>query len=425
MPASVFGFFRLSAFQFQLSKGHGLYSGFEIAPLCRRELAGFGRTSTVWTPELIGLQMRVLIIHPESEYFAGAETMLGYFLTELARTDCKVAVAAVRKSRVAGLLPAQTIPVWLEPCPAFSPFTIWRQAKSLKALRAEFDFDLVHGWAARDWELSAFIGWLSRRPAIGTLHDHPEASFIRRKRRRLMRWCARFGLKRIVCVSGAVRDACADAGYPASKLQVVRNGLPSVNLGIKLRAPGPFRIGFLGMFSERKGLRTLFQIADALPTDTAPWELLIAGGASDKAGKMLADDIQRGYGTRPWWSRVRWLGWVESPQNFLRSVDLLLLPSSEFDPFPTVLLEAGQSGVPVLASRVGGVAEIILENKTGWLFEPGRFEDAAKILQGLIASPKELQGVGNMAHQRVLCEFCASKMVAQYQLLYSNLLAHV
>src|SRR4029077_5417637 len=98
--------------------------------------------------------MRVLIIHSEGQYFAGAETMLGYFLSELVRTDCKVAVAAVRGSRVASLLPAETVPVWLEPCPAFSPIATWRQAITLKEFQAEFPFDLVHGWAARDWELT-------------------------------------------------------------------------------------------------------------------------------------------------------------------------------------------------------------------------------------------------------------------------------
>src|SRR5579859_3933190 len=196
--------------------------------------------------------MRVLIIHSEGHYRAGAETMLGYFLTELVRSDCKVAVAAVRGSPVASLLPGETVPVWLDPCPAFSPFALWHQAGTLKKFHAGFPFDLVHSWAARDWELAALTGWRSRRPAVGTLHDHPEASFISGKRRRLMRWCTAYGLKRIICVSEAVRTACADSGYPRSKLVVVRNGLPPVEESATLRTSGPFRMGFLGAFSERK-----------------------------------------------------------------------------------------------------------------------------------------------------------------------------
>lgn len=370
--------------------------------------------------------MRVLIIHPESQYFAGAQTMLGYFLTELVRTDCKVAVAAVRGSRVAALLPKETVPVWLEPCPAFSPLAIWRQAATLKAFHAEFPFDLVHGWAARDWELAALAGWRCRRPAIGTLHDHPKASFISAKRRRLMCWCARYGLKRIICVSAAVLNACADAAYPRSKLVVVRNGLPAVDASAAARASGPFRMGFLGTFSERKGLRTLFRIADTLSADSgASWELHLAGGTEDETGKRLLEDLRRTYATRPWWGRLQWLGWVKSPQNFLRTLDVLVVPSSEFDPFPTVLLEAGQSGIPVLASRVGGVPEIVADGQTGWLFDANKAEPAAQMLGRMMASPEILQGAGQAARERVLREFSASKMVAEYRLLYSNLLTDV
>ena len=370
--------------------------------------------------------MRVLIIHPEIRYFAGAETMLGYFLTELVRTDCKVAVAAVCESRVAGLLPAEAVPVWLDPCPSFSPVAIWRQATTLEAFRAEFAFDLVHGWAAGDWELAALAGWRCRRPAIGTLHDHPEASFLSRKRRRLMRWCAGFGLKRIIGVSEAVQTACADSGYPRSKLMVVRNGLPSVDVSATARASGPFRMGFLGAFSERKGLRTLFQIADAFSAKSgAAWELHLAGDAADKAGERLLAELRGAYSTRPWWPRVQWLGWVKSPQNFLRTLDLLVVPSSEFDPFPTVLLEAGQAGVPALASRVGGVPEIVADGQTGWLFDAGKVEPAVQILSGLMAEPGRLQEAGQLARGRVFREFSATKMVAEYRRLYSNLLTDV
>ena len=371
-------------------------------------------------------RMRVLIVHPESQYFAGAETMLGYFLAELVRTDCKVTVAAVRGSRVADLLPAGTFPVWLEPCRSFSPLGIWRQAVGLKKFHAEFPFDLVHGWAARDWELAALAGWRCRCPAIATLHDHPEASFISAKRRRLMRWCARYGLKKIICVSAAVKAACADAGYPVSKLAVVRNGLPAIGFVAAPRAPGPFRIGFLGTFSERKGLRTLFQIADALSAGSGtPWELHLAGGPTDATGQLLLEEVQRTYGMRPWWSRVRWFGWVKSPQKFLHTVDVLVVPSCEFDPFPTVLLEAGQCGVPVLASRVGGVPEIVADGQTGWLFEADKVEPAVQILSRLMAAPEILCGPGQAGRERVLREFSASKMIAEYRLLYSNHLTDV
>ena len=205
--------------------------------------------------------MRVLIIHHEIQFFGGAERMLEYFLVELVGRNCQVAVATVPGSRVASTLPPQVVPLWIEACPAFSPGAVWRQAGALKKQHPRFPFDIVHGWAARDWEAAWLVGWRCRRSVIGTLHDHPNSTYISGKRRRLMRWCARHGLERIVCVSAAVQRACEAAGYPAGKLVVVHNGLLTATAPPGPRGPGPFRIGFLGAFSEGKGLGDLFAVA--------------------------------------------------------------------------------------------------------------------------------------------------------------------
>jgi glycosyltransferase involved in cell wall biosynthesis len=369
--------------------------------------------------------MRLLIIHPENTYFAGAEKVLGYFLTELAAQHHQVAVAVVEGSRVAGLLPSPIIPLWLEPSPAFSPGAVWRQAQALKRQRDKFPFDVIHGWAARDWELASVTGWRCHRPAIGSLFDHPNATFISGKRRRLMRWCARVGLKKMVCASLAVQNACVEAGYPAKKLTFIYSGLPAVPDATIERIPGPFRIGFLGAFSERKGLRDFFKIADGLADSGGPWELHLAGSAQGESGERLLAELRSRYESKSWWRHVHWHGWVESPRDFLQTLDLLVVPSSEFDPFPTVLLEAGQAGVPVLAARVGGVPEIVADGQTGWLFEPGDAATAAQILKRAMAQPGTRQQIGRRAVERIQKEFSAAKMVAEFTRIYSTLTANV
>jgi glycosyltransferase involved in cell wall biosynthesis len=103
-------------------------------------------------------------------------------------------------------------------------------------------------------------------------------------------------------------------------------------------------------------------------------------------------------------------------------VDVLVVPSSEFDPFPTVLLEAGQAGVPVLAARVGGVAEIIVPEETGWLFEPGDWSGAAAKLEWLAGqSAPEFARCGNLTFQRQATDFTLVKMSAQYGEIFSRL----
>jgi glycosyltransferase involved in cell wall biosynthesis len=366
--------------------------------------------------------MRVLVIHQEARYFAGAEKMLGYFLEGLREANCETAVACVQGSRVAGLVPQSLRTIFIPEHARFSPAGLWRQSSLLVAAREGFPFDLAHGWAARDWELTALTGWRARRPALGTLHDHPNAGFHSFQRRQLMRWSARLGLRRIVCVSDAVQKACAAAGLAAGKLGVVRNGLPKMFDLPPAWEPHPeFRIGFLGAFSERKGLRELFRMLDELSRVTPlPWSFEVAGGAQDAHGRRYLAEIQGAFSQRAWWGRVRWAGWVDQPLEFLRSLDLLVCPSSEFDPFPTVLLEAGGAGVAVLAARVGGVEEIIQDGVTGWLYSPDQPSEGVRTLARLLAEPRLTRRAGEEAMRRVHSEFSISRMVAQYLEAYAG-----
>jgi glycosyltransferase involved in cell wall biosynthesis len=366
--------------------------------------------------------VRILLIRTEAQYFAGAEKVLGYYLEGLSQTDCEVAVAVVQGSPVVSVIPPSVRQIGVPAKQRFSTRKLFFQAVQIAKARRGFPFDLVHGWTARDWELASLVGLVVRRPAIGTLHDHPQASFIFPRRQRLMRWCARFGLRKVVCVSQAVSDECVKAGYPVKKLTVIHNGLPGFNAPPE-RKPNPAcRLGFLGVFSERKGLRDLFLTLDELARISAkPWQAVIAGAAQDDAGEHLLAMGRQQFSQKPWWARTQWRGWVTRPVEFLQELDLLIVPSSEFDPFPTVLLEAGAAGCPVLAARVGGVEEIVRVDETGWLFERGNWRQAAETLSRLIADPDLLRAAGLNARQRISREFSVGKMVANYFQFYSSL----
>lgn len=365
--------------------------------------------------------MRVLLVHHEAEYFAGAERVLGYFLEGLCETDWKVTVAAVQDSRVREVIPAKANTCWVPRNSRFSVLNLLRQLGAVMSQSRTERFDVVHGWAARDWELTALAGWRMRRPAIGTLHDHPRASFISPMRQRLMSWSAARGLAQVVCVSDAVRRACVAVKYDPARLAVVHNGLPPCSAPER-RPNERFRLGFLGLFSERKGLRGLFEMVDELSKRSAiPWELALAGDAQEEEGRRLVGDLKAKYSTRSWWQQVRWHGWVKRPGEFLSSLDLLICPSSEFDPFPTVLLEAGRAGLPVLAARVGGVPEIVENQVTGWLFDQAAWDDAAARLQGILEQPSLARAAGVQAKKRVERDFAIRRMVQDYLNVYMDL----
>lgn len=370
---------------------------------------------------------RVLLLHGESLFCAGAQRMLAYFLEGAHRAGVEATLAMAPNAKLAPLLPPNARCLPLPVSQKFSLPGILRQALAVRRIlrSAPAPYEVLHGWTARDWELTSVAGLLTRRVTVGLLHDHPRANHISRGRQRLMKLCALHGLSRTLCVSQAVADACAAAGYPSDRLAVVRNGLPLSPEPALPPEPGArVRLGYLGIFSERKGLRVLFRMIQELGRSQVPgWELTLAGGAQDEAGESLIQELRATYEKEEWWPRIRWAGWVSQTAEFLSQIDLLIVPSSEFDPFPNVLLEAAAAARPVLAARVGGVPEIVREGDTGWLFDPTEPSQAAYELARLIAEPSWLTRSGASAGRRIHAEFTVEIMAAGYHRLYSELLA--
>jgi glycosyltransferase involved in cell wall biosynthesis len=371
--------------------------------------------------------MRILIVHNEAQFFGGAEKMLAYFAAGMAKADCEVVYAVTPGSRVDNSLPKGSRLSLISDSTRFSLGNLYCQVRALKGFRDQFQFDVIHAWAARGWEVASLLGRVTRKPVLATLHDHPQAGYITAKRRLLMKWSARYGVRQVVAVSEAVRQACLSAGYPQNRLAVVRNGLPPLGeTFVRPPASRLVRLGFLGAFSEGKGLAGLFRMLEGLAAQGHnDWEIYMGGGAPDDVSKQFLDRICEEHGTSAWWQRVHWAGWINEPLRFLASIDLLIFPSQMFDSFPNVLLEAGLVGTPVLAARVGGVPEIIEPDRTGWLFEPGNWLEATTKLANALRNPVELMKVGHQHQERTQRVFSLDKMVADYMKLYSTLCAYV
>ena len=98
----------------------------------------------------------------------------------------------------------------------------------------------------------------------------------------------------------------------------------------------------------------------------------------------------------------------------------MVCPSSEFDPFPTVLLEAGRAEVAVLAADIGGVREIVEDGRTGWVYQPGDYIQAAKCIAKLLAEPGLAEAAGASGARRISSTFSMDAMVDKYLALYAS-----
>ena len=98
--------------------------------------------------------------------------------------------------------------------------------------------------------------------------------------------------------------------------------------------------------------------------------------------------------------------------------DILLLPS-ELESFGLVALEAMACEVPVIATRVGGIPEVVRDGVDGFLYDVG---DVNSMADGCLSHPNEIhtlrEDLGKAARERATRDFCASKIVLQYEELY-------
>ena len=115
---------------------------------------------------------------------------------------------------------------------------------------------------------------------------------------------------------------------------------------------------------------------------------------------------------------VRFVGFRRDVNNFMAAADVLVLPSLA-EGCPNVVLEACASGIPVVASRVGAVPELIVDGETGFIFTPGDVGELKDALVKLITNPSLRQQMGVGARNRMVNEFTwdaiCKKLVKFYQ----------
>jgi glycosyltransferase involved in cell wall biosynthesis len=196
---------------------------------------------------------------------------------------------------------------------------------------------------------------------------------------RLYEALARALYRRVDCVftvSNATTDALVAAGVPRRKLKTVPNpvSLPPPSNQAPHEHPDGALL-FVGRLSEEKGLDVLLR---ALASARTPDQLTLSvAGDGPCAARWKALGTELGLN-----GKVRWLGMRNDVSDLLAEAQVLVLPSLR-EGLPLAVLEAASCGVPVMASRVGGVPEAVWEDETAVLLAPGDVEAWSRALEAL------------------------------------------
>ena len=183
------------------------------------------------------------------------------------------------------------------------------------------------------------------------------------------------------------------------------------------RRPRPdssgLRVGYIGTIHQQKGLHILLEAFKKLPRDDGV-TLRVCGDL-----KSYPDYAREVYGLAGRDHRVNFAGPFpnERMAEELEKVDVLVIPSTWYENTPLVIYSAFAAGIPVVASNLGGMAEVVRHGENGLLFEPGNAEDLARQLRRLIEEPGLLEELGeNAGHVRSV-EDSVDEMLALYERL--------
>ena len=119
--------------------------------------------------------------------------------------------------------------------------------------------------------------------------------------------------------------------------------------------------------------------------------------------------------------RIRLIGVVDDVAPYLSGANLLLLPSQS-ESFGLVALEALAAGVPVIASRVGGLPEVVHDGVSGYLFPPGDVEGMARQAVALLRDRSLAERLGRAGAKRAADRYPPERIVPRFEELYHRVL---
>jgi glycosyltransferase involved in cell wall biosynthesis len=175
---------------------------------------------------------------------------------------------------------------------------------------------------------------------------------------------------------------------------------------------------YVGQLISEKGLDTLLEAATAICGRREDVLFLIAGDGIMKE-RLIRSTRERGLD-----SKIRYLGQRSDTDDIYRASDVCICPSVWNEAFGLVLAEAMACGVPCVASRVGGIPEVVEDGKSGLLVPPGDPTALASAIEALLDDDQLRISFSRRARQRAIEKFDLQDMVNHYIYLYIHLMEH-
>jgi glycosyltransferase involved in cell wall biosynthesis len=191
----------------------------------------------------------------------------------------------------------------------------------------------------------------------------------------------------VICPSHYLISKFAEFGFDTQRYLFIRQGLvrsPDIQPSVANSEPASLRLGYLGQIKAHKGVDLLVDAVTAL-MDAGRLVSLDIWGEESAAPEYVAQLKQRTAA----YPAVRWNGQFSGSKvwDVLANLDVLIVPSRWYENSPTVILEAYAMHLPVVATNLGGMAELVEHEKSGLLFDLNDSDDLRHQLMRLLDEP--------------------------------------
>lgn len=281
---------------------------------------------------------------------------------------------------------------------------ILAHAHAIRRLRP----DVIHVQLVTPWRAQGGIlaGILDRRAAVVAVENCPLPADHRRQRVS-KRAASRRLDAHLACGEWLAREIEALTGCPPNSIETIRYGIPDVPLDPPPRPFPGFTVGTVARLVPEKGVDVLLRAVCAVPEASC---VVVGDGPSRRELADLAGEL----GIT---ERVHFTGFVEDARSWLAAMDVFVL-ASLMEGLPLTPVEAMLAGVPVVASDVGGVAEAVVDGKSGLLVPPADAPALAAAIRRILEEPGLDDALREGGRRRAEEAFSVPAMARAYEGLY-------
>ena len=315
-----------------------------------------------------------------------------------------------------------------------NPLTDFLALVRLYRIFRQENFDIVHTHTAKTGILGRIAARLAGVPKVVHFsHGHNFYGYFGPLGSRLVimleRFMARFTDKFIVLTELEKNDMSVYKVAQPAKVVVINSGLElnkyrnvNINKAGKKKElqleENELVVGMISRLEPIKGPQYLVEAAKSVIANMSGIKFLIVGEGSLKA-KLAGRCRELGMA-----DKFVFTGWREDIPEILSLLDILVLPSLN-EAVGRVLIEAGAAGVPVVATKVGGIPEIVRDQETGLLVPPQDIDSLTKAIILLAQNKETRKNLGEVARKWIDEKFSADNMVASVANLYLQMVNDV